>query len=156
MNTTAVDEQAVATIERACLRLVHEFNHRADQRDHEGVIALFTEDCRYEPAGAVVEGVAAFRAALAASRPDRGMVHMSSDVIIDVVDETSATGRGHVLIAEMFGSERAPVRFGSFEDEYRLTVGGWRIHRRRLQHMLQPVGDGVAEVVASLTTPEGS
>ncbi|MFJ9381231.1 nuclear transport factor 2 family protein [Streptomyces sp. NPDC101455] len=134
-------ESEIITVERACLRLVHEFNHRADERDDEGVVALFTQDCLYEPAGRQVEGKAALRAALAASPPNRGMVHMSSDVIVDVVDATSATGRGHVLIAEIFGSERAPVRFASFADEYRLTDEGWRIHQRRLRHKLTPVTD---------------
>jgi hypothetical protein len=138
---TDLTESAVTAIERACLRLVHEFNQRADDRDNEGVLALFTEDCLYEPSGREVNGKAAFRAALAASPPNRGMVHMSSDVIVDVIDEKSAAGRGHVLIAEIFGAERAPIRFASFTDVYRLTDEGWRIHQRRLWHTLMPVND---------------
>ncbi|WP_329343612.1 nuclear transport factor 2 family protein [Streptomyces sp. NBC_01352] len=136
-----LEESAIAAIERACLRLVHAFNHRADERDHDGILALFTEDCLYDFAGKEFRGTAALRSALAAGPSDRGMVHMSSDVIVDVLDEQSATSRGHVLIAEIFGSERAPVRFASFADEYRLTDKGWRIQRRRLRHTLTPVTD---------------
>jgi uncharacterized protein (TIGR02246 family) len=138
---TGLTESAAAAVERACLRLVHEFNHCADNRDNEGVLALFTEDCLYEPSGREVRGKDAFRAALAASPSNRGMVHMSSDVIVDVIDEKSATGRGHVLIAEIFGAERAPIRFASFTDVYQLTDEGWRIHQRRLQHTLTPVNE---------------
>jgi hypothetical protein len=129
----------VLDVERTCLRLIHEFNHRADEADHEGILELFTEDCLYDLAGSEVNGKSALRERLLAGPPERGMVHMSSDVIIDVAGEKSATGRGHVLIAEIFGTERAPVRFASFADEYRLTELGWRIHTRRFRRMLTPV-----------------
>ena len=138
-RATTLPESTIATIERSCRRLVHEFNHRADEQDSEGLLALFTEDCRYDLAGKVVDGRAQLRAVLAAGRTDRGMVHMSSDLILDVLDETTVTGRGRVLIAEIFGTERAPIRFATFTDEYRLTDEGWRIHRRRFRHMLTPI-----------------
>jgi hypothetical protein len=130
------DEERRA-IEQDCARLVIAFHVHADAYDHEKLLALFTEDAFVDH---VVVGEIHGKAALAAyfDAKDTSTVsqHVTTNVLIDVVDQDHARGASYwtayvsppaPLPAPMSG----PVSAGGYNDTFIRTPAGWKFHTRR-------------------------
>lgn len=116
-------------IEADCTRLIALYANRNDAADWEGVVALYAEDglmARPTAPDAPIVGRAAILAAFQA-RPPRKTRHVCSNVVIDVLSATEATGESAMVL---FQPEGAPLA-GSFHDRFVLTGEGWRFAERR-------------------------
>lgn len=116
-------------IEADCARLIALYANRNDAADWAGVAALYAEGgvmTRPTAPDAPVVGRAAILAAFQA-RPPRKTRHVCSNVVIDVVSPTEATGESAMVL---FQPEGAPLA-GSFHDRFVLTAEGWRFAERR-------------------------
>jgi ketosteroid isomerase-like protein len=99
--------------------------------DHEKMVALFTEDCVWDGGGfGQRQGRAALReyyeSNQAATRAQA--FHLLTQPIIQV-DGDQATGRWHLTIVLSTVGGPSNLICGAFDDEYRRTAAGWRIHR---------------------------
>jgi ketosteroid isomerase-like protein len=98
--------------------------------DHETMVALFTEDCVWD-GGAYGqrqgrEGLREYyRANDAAAKASA--FHLLTNPIIEV-DGDRATGRWHLTIILSTAGGPSNLICGAFDDEYRRTDEGWRIH----------------------------
>ncbi len=116
-------------IEADCARLIALYANRNDAADWEGVVALYAEQglmTRPTAPDAPIVGRAAILAAFQ-SRPPRKTRHVCSNVVIEVLSASEATGESAMVL---FQPEGAPLA-GSFRDRFVLTAEGWRFAERR-------------------------
>ena len=119
-------------IERECERLVKRYCHIVDLAGGDGLAELFAEGGVLEINGVMV-GRDALRARPAAPGSMQ-MRHFCTNILIDVVDESSARGVTYlVAYVEPAGTEEAglPAFVGEYHDEFVLTPDGWRFASRR-------------------------
>ena len=123
------------SIETACARLVSQYCFAIDGGDSEQWIALFTPDCKWvrqgQPAVLGHEGLKAFLASRSKTAATR---HVSTNVLVDVIDDSHATGRSYTLLYAATATSapnvpvlRPPQRLIECRDEYCLFDGAWRI-----------------------------
>ena len=123
------------SIEYACARLVSQYCFAIDGNHFEEWISLFTPDCQWlrqgQPAVLGHEGLKAFLAGRSKSTVTR---HVSTNVQVNVVDDSHATGRSYTLLyaAAATAAPDVPVlrplqRLIENSDEYLLVDGAWRI-----------------------------
>jgi hypothetical protein len=130
------DEERRA-IEQDCHRLVVAFHIHVDDYDHEKALALFAEDAVMEHC---VVGTLSGKAALAAyfDAKDNTSVfqHVTTNVLIEVIDENQARGSSYwttyvspatPLPAPMTG----PTSVGRNDDTFVRTPQGWKFATRR-------------------------
>jgi len=115
-------------IERACERLVLRYARSVDLDGRAGLEAVFSEDAVLDIGGQVYRG----RAAITGTRPGPAplMRHVCTNIVIDVLDETHATGTTYLTAyvqAEGDTELALPAVLGEYRDEFRLTDEGWRI-----------------------------
>jgi len=96
--------------------------------DVDGVLELFTEDCRVEILGQHYEGEAGLRALYAASLAVQPKPYIHNH-LIEALDDDSATGRCVLEIRQIRDGE-AGVGGGCYEDRYRKEDGAWRFEQR--------------------------
>ena len=125
--------------EWACERLVRQFAMLNDERDHEGIAALFTEDGSFarpfDPGNPVIGRdniMVMFR-----DRPPRLSRHVMTNTVIDVVSATEARGRSYLMFMSSTEVEKAPplkaepaIHMGQYDDVFVLTEQGWRFKTR--------------------------
>jgi hypothetical protein len=116
-------------IEQDCARLVALYANLNDAARWEDVAALYAEDGRMARPTAPDDWIAGRDAILTAfrSRPARTTRHVCSNVVIDVLDESHASGESAMLL---FTGEGAP-KVGSFHDRFVRVQGEWRFAERR-------------------------
>lgn len=131
------DEEAVR---RVCAELILRYAYLNDERRHEDLAALFTEDgCLYRPSapGQAIQGREAILAAFRKRPADTITFHVCSDILIEVQDSGRAQGRSRILL--MYAPRPAddarpqpgvPVP-GVFIDRFALTEDGWKFAERR-------------------------
>ena len=122
-------EQERLVIEHACAKLVARYANLNDAARWEDVADLYAPDGRMTRPTAPddwIEGRSAILAAFLA-RPARTTRHVCSNIVIDVVDDTQATGEAAMLLFTGDG----PPKVGSFHDRFVLTQAGWRFAERR-------------------------
>lgn len=131
-------EQSLA-IEQACAAVFNRFSVLNDAGRHEEMVQLFTEDARFarptDPDN-YTEGRDQILAAFQARPKDRVTRHLITNIVIDVVDETTAKGQCYSTLyagspdkpAENLGLQANPEQFiGEFFADFRLTDEGWKI-----------------------------
>ncbi len=116
-------------IEQDCARLVALYANLNDAARWEDVAALYAEDGRMARPTAPDDWIVGRDAILTAfrSRPARTTRHVCSNVVIDVLDESHASGESAMLL---FTGEGAP-KVGSFHDRFVRVQGEWRFAERR-------------------------
>ena len=126
-------------IELACRRLISAFAYHVDHRHPEDAARLFAEDASFERKGEVLHG----REAILQAQRDRpaGLVtrHVCAEPHIEVLDAGNARAVTYFQIYRGVAEPGAtgvlplhgPEVVGQFEDSFRLTPEGWRIHSRR-------------------------
>jgi hypothetical protein len=123
---TADDRRA---IEQDCARLVALYANLNDAARWEDVAALYAADGRMARPTAPDDWIVGRDAILTTfrSRPARTTRHVCSNVVIDVLDESHASGESAMLL---FTGEGAP-KVGSFHDRFVRVQGEWRFAERR-------------------------
>ena len=137
-----MDESARTAIERACERLVIEYAHRTDFDTTKAVADLFTDDGVLDVGVRRLEGRAALVEAAATRDPAMRMVHVCTNVLIDVVDEDHATGVCYLTAyVEMAAGDgplpmSQPAMVGRYHDDFVRTPSGWRFKSRVVKPVL--------------------
>ncbi|TCK36210.1 SnoaL-like protein [Paraburkholderia sp. BL8N3] len=133
-------QEEISSAERACCRLVHEYCYAVDDCDADRFVEVFTADAVWDREGhAPLTGHEQLRAFFTGRRTDITTLHLCSNVLVNVLDADSATGRSYVTV---FRSEVLAHREGlppaipdlvaQYTDDYRRTAHGWRIARRKV------------------------
>lgn len=130
------------TIEQECAKLIIRYAYLNDERNFEALADLFTADAvLYRPSAPTqaITGRADILSAFRKRPADVITFHICSDILIEIEDDVSATGRSRILLfsgsAPADGSRiptdaRPPVP-GVFHDRFRWTDGGWKFAERR-------------------------
>lgn len=124
-------------IERACERLIMLYAMHADNYAPEAVSALFAEDAILNRGEGDAVGRPAILAAFNRRRPDAAVRHISTNVVIDVLDDASASGVSTMMLYRNFGSAGLPQPLPPLEmivdyhDTFARTLEGWRFKQRR-------------------------
>ena len=131
-----------AFIRQACTDLIVRYAWLNDERRYDELAALFTDDAVLYRPSAPHLGIAGRSAILEAfrKRPAEVMTfHVTSDVLVDVVDAHCAQACSRILLLSgtraLDGSAlpldaKAPVP-GVFRDRFVLTPQGWKFAERR-------------------------
>jgi hypothetical protein len=93
-----MDDLKRLIIESDCTRLMHRFNWAVDNMDYDEVESLFDEDCIFSRADKYYYGYSGLRESLNNRPIDRITRHLSSNIIIDVVDGDNATGKACCVV----------------------------------------------------------
>lgn len=109
----------------AIVELYARYSHAYDEGRGEEVARLFTPDGAFVREGAEPVTGRANLAAMASAAAGRGMRHVVSNVLVEPAPD-GARGSAYVLVLLI-----DPTIFGRYDDEFRLTPDGWRIHTRR-------------------------
>ena len=136
-----MDDMQRMLIERACARLVTEYCHFVDHGEAAKIADQFADDGVWASPRDVRTG----REAIAKSfqkRQDnaaRMSRHVCTNLLIDVIDENSATG---VVYLTLYRHDGAPERrispsdvpdvVGEYRDSFVRTTDGWRFKRREI------------------------
>lgn len=131
-----MDALARLEAERACTRLIALYGRLSD--DGSGVAELFAEN------GVLhvyqrLEGRAAIREAGAARPPAMLTRHITTDVLVDVLDEGHARATSYVTayVLPAGGSDLGlPAVVGEYEDEFERTDEGWKFASRAFTPVL--------------------
>ncbi len=139
-----MDELDRMLVERSCERLINEYSRLVDFGEAAAVADLFTEDARWEGTDLLLDGREEIRAWF---RKREGIArrvsrHVFTNVIIDVVSPTEASGLSYMINYRHDreeGDESLPVVMeepkwmGEARDSFRLTEEGWRFSSRRVE-----------------------
>ncbi|AJE44883.1 nuclear transport factor 2 family protein [Celeribacter indicus] len=122
-------------IEADCTRLMTTFSLCSDTFEYDRAMALFVPDCTFTRGTETFEGHEGLRSVL--DRRDRNRItrHLVSNILIDVVDETTATGQAYALVfghrGKLAEGEEAPLGTPDslvlFHGGFVRTDAGWRI-----------------------------
>ena len=121
-------------IEWECARLVQRYCLLVDGYRHEELVELWAPDGVWETWKGPLAGHDQMRAYLDAKPTGDHTVHMAQNIVIEVVDETRATGTASFAY---YGTRRddpaATVQrvIGRYFDRYVRTARGWRFAHRR-------------------------
>ncbi|MBC9226488.1 hypothetical protein GL325_09155 [Aeromicrobium sp. 636] len=129
-------------IEHECTKLMTLYCLHLDHPDADGFAGIFTQDALYKPAARPepVRGRYAIRAWLEAYPRDRLGRHVSTNQVVDVLDEDHARGRSYGVVwrepeprAGVVSSNVSPRSLVEYFDEFVRTDEGWRISFRYYQ-----------------------
>ena len=134
-------------IEHACMKLQRQYGVFADRGDVEGFTNLFAPDGSVAvPEAPPFVGHDAIRASIEAlTAMGVTMRHVLTNNVVDVVDETTATGVSYLVVynstAEADESGQRPVAppatVGEYADTFRRTAEGWRFQSRVLTRVFR-------------------
>jgi len=140
-GTLSQDERA--RILAACERLSLDYSYYADTGQMEVWSQQFAEDAELVVAGVAQSGRAAILKSVSGPRGEIQSIHAISNVRIDVVSATEATGSVYItayMAPKTNGSATmatiAPAVVGVYEDAYRKTADGWRFARRAFRTLI--------------------
>lgn len=131
-----MNEHDRLSIEQACARLVTAFHVHIDAFEHDKVIALFAEDAVWvHPMMGTLHGHAAMKGYLDSKSTKPAAMHITTNILIDVIDDTRAKGRAYyTLYYDGEGRNPAPITgptaIGQYTDEFVRTDAGWRFSYR--------------------------
>lgn len=123
-------------IERACERLIMLYAQHADFYEPEAVAGLFAEDAVLNRGEGDAIGRPAILAAFRKRRRDALVRHVSTNVVIDVVDGNTARGTSMMMLFRRFGTADTPQPMDppemivNYHDRFRRTPDGWRFAQR--------------------------
>jgi hypothetical protein len=132
-----------SSAEYECERLVYRYTHLVDFGRGSELPGLFTEDGVFDNGDLRLEGSGQLMRAFAAreAATDLRTRHVCTNVLIDVLSETTASGVVYLTLYRAWAPAgrptvelRGPGLVGSYHDTYRLVDGiGWRIASRIVQ-----------------------
>jgi hypothetical protein len=131
-----MNEHDRLAIEQACARLVTAFHVHIDAFEHDKVINLFAEDAVWvHPMMGTLNGHAPMRAYLDAKSRKPAAMHITTNILIEVIDDKHAKGSAYyTLYYDGEGRNPAPITgptaVGQYTDEFVRTDKGWRFSRR--------------------------
>ena len=129
-------------IQWQCQQLALRVSYFIDQQNYTAMAELFTKDAifaRPTDPDNPIKGRETILAAFESRPKNRITRHICTNIIVDTVNESSATGNIYVNLitantaneAENFGLNADPAQFmGEFRDSYTLTTEGWRVEQR--------------------------
>lgn len=131
-------------IEQDCERLATTYPICLDFRRFERLLGLFTEAGTLDIDGHAIAGKDALGAYMNQRPVGRTTRHVSSNILIDVIDEDRASGIAYLTgyrfdaadLTDATERRRAPFDgpfvVGHYDDDYVRTPDGWRFERRRV------------------------
>jgi hypothetical protein len=128
-------------IEQACARLVTAFHVHIDAFEHNDVLNLFAEDATWiHPMAGPLRGRKDFKAYLDSKSRKPTAQHITTNILIEVVDEKHATGRCYyTFYYDGEGRDpaplNAPMAVGQYRDEFVRTADGWRFSFRQPKNL---------------------
>jgi hypothetical protein len=146
MTTTTLSDYDRVVIEQACTRLVLESIAANDRQDYAAFAALFTSDgLLHRPNGAPLCGydeiVESYR-----TRPrNRITRHICTNILVHVDSPHAAHGMTYVVLysADALNSDKhfgakcdSRTLIGELEDNFKMTMDGWRIAERRAKFVM--------------------
>lgn len=125
--------------EHDCMKLMVGYCVHADHGDADKFAELFSEDGAWvKGSGDEIRGRDALRAYINGRSPRVYTRHVITNMLVDVVDTTTATGVAYAVVfrdRDYGGSGAAPMRppeaVVEYRDEFQRTGEGWKIQRRR-------------------------
>lgn len=125
----------------ACTRLVHDYAITIDFNDLDGFSNLFSDTATLN-VGRPVTGRANIRASLDRRPAELRSRHILTNVVIDLLDASRATGLAYLSLYRHIGPESlrdepidslAPAGVGHYDYEFEKTADGWRFARVSIQ-----------------------
>lgn len=123
-----------AHIERACVRLIHQFAAANDGARWEEVVSLFVEDGVFARPTTPDTPLVGRNAILKAfqSRPPRLTRHVVSNILVTVENACEARAQSLIqLYVEGEDGRARPPLVGEFHDRFVLIGADWRFRERR-------------------------
>lgn len=132
-----MDALARLVIESECQRLMNRFSWAVDAMDYDQVVSLFVPDCVFGRADKFFHGHAGLRQSLEGRPRDRVTRHVSSNIVIDVLDLDNAVGKAYCLVfgyrGELPPGAEAPLGAPDslilHEADFVRVAEGWRFAR---------------------------
>lgn len=134
-----LDDSRRRAIEADVTRLIHQYTWANDAADWHACAALYTDDAvfRRPSGGDAIVGRAAILASFLARAP-RVQRHAIANVLVEVVDESTARARSVIVLymGDAAPDGGMPVQdaksplIGTFTDRCVLTQDGWRFAER--------------------------
>jgi hypothetical protein len=141
--TAAPSHDERSQILAACERLSLDYSYYADTGRMDVWSELFAEDAELVVGGVTQSGRAAILKSVSGPRGEIQSIHAISNVRIDVVSATEASGSVYItayMAPKTGGSATmapiAPAVVGIYEDVYRKTADGWRFARRAFSPLI--------------------
>lgn len=134
-----MDDLTRMLIEHSCQKLSDLYCRHLDYKDPDAFAAIFTEDARYKPAirPEPVVGRANIRQWCDEYPSSRFLRHLSTNQIVEVIDETTARGTSYAITfrepepkAGAISIRSTPRAVVEYVDTYRKTGEGWKIATR--------------------------
>lgn len=134
-----MDDTSRDAIRIACQDLSVRFAYNVDHGNAEAVAALFVTDGSFSSAGRSIEGSDGVFNAISRRPANRVTRHVCTNILIDVEDDTHASGNTYFLLFEGHDDAqtgealpmRLPVTVGEYQDEFIRTADGWKISQRK-------------------------
>jgi hypothetical protein len=115
--------------ERACRRLYVTYHVDVDAYRHDAIVALFADDAVWHHNSGALRGHADIAGYLASKSTNPIVLHVVSNVLIDVRDENNAAGVAYVTVFYAEPADPptlgAPVVLVTYRDTFRRTSAGW-------------------------------
>jgi uncharacterized protein (TIGR02246 family) len=131
-----VDELTSIAIKQACADLITRYAIAVNTWDIDAFVKLFAADAVwYRPASGEMHGHPEIRAFMESQSTDRVLRHVNGGALIDVVDESHATGWSQTTVYEapmsaLPAKVTGPDMVVEYRDRYARHDGGWLIARR--------------------------
>jgi ketosteroid isomerase-like protein len=124
-------------IEQCCERLIRMYCNAMDDHNADAVAALFAADGEwFRQNNPPLTGTDAIRTFAATHQQDAISVHYTTNVVVDVIDETHARSRAYALSFREKGTAAdlplvltQPKNIVRYEHEFVAVGGDWKIRR---------------------------
>lgn len=133
----SIDVENRLAIESACTRVVHQYAYMVDFRDYDGFADLFTEKCVFDVNGQTASSREEMRVGVARTPADLLRRHVTTNILIDVIDENSAHGVAYFTVyrARLDKDQSVlpalrPAVVGHYKDKFVKTAEGWKFAER--------------------------
>ena len=130
-----MEESLRIAIEAACQRLCYAFCTHDDANDVDRYEALFAPDARFSRPGRILRSAREIGDALRARSASTIVRHLCMNPQIEVLNETHARGRGHLLVLRHDSDSgiTEPTVCVDYDDEYVRLGPEWRFAVRKVE-----------------------
>jgi SnoaL-like domain len=130
-----MQESRRIAIEAACQRLCYAFCTHGDANDVERYQALFAPDARFSRPGRLLRSATEIGDVLRARSATTIVRHLCMNPQVEVVSETRARGRGHLLVLRHHSDSgiTEPMVCADYLDEYVRIGPEWRFAVRAVE-----------------------